>query len=67
MSQNYQYLPKFCDLSVKIAPDLKKKFGFRYKKIQLKIGRHLVTVKISNFLKKWGSLGGSVKIYGVFG
>ena len=28
MSQNYQNFPKFCDLSVKIAPDLKENLVF---------------------------------------
>ncbi len=34
MSQSYQNFPKFCDLSVKIAPDLKKKQVFVAKKFK---------------------------------
>ncbi len=34
MSQNYQNVPKFCDLSVKITPDLKKKLVFVAKRFK---------------------------------
>ena len=54
MSQNYQNFPKFCDLSVKVAPDLKfkEKIGFRFEK-KIKNWASF-GVKISIFLKKWG-------------
>ena len=62
---------EFCDLSVKIAPDLKKK-SFRYEKFQ-KLGvifnfslkKWGLWVTVRNFVKNMGSLGEIVKIYGV--
>ncbi len=66
MSQNYQNFPKFCDFSVKIAPDLKEKLVFVAKKIKSWAS---FGVKMSAiFSEKMGALGDSIQFcekYGV--
>ena len=80
MSQNYQKFPKFCNLSVKIAPDIWRKNRFsssceKFPKLGVisrlnfnfseKLGSW---VTAHNFEKKnMGSLGELVKIYGSLG
>ena len=73
MSQNYQKVPKLCDLSMKIAPDLKEKksvfvtknfknwasFGV---KISIFLTKWRLLVTAHNFVKTMRSLGEIVKI-----
>ncbi len=78
MSQNYQYVPKLCDLSVKIAPDVKENrfslqkkfkywapFGIKISIFSEQMGALGDTTQFCE--KNMGSLGEIVKIYGVFG
>ena len=71
MSQNYQKVPKLCDLSMIIAPDLKENkiknwvsFGI---KISIFLKNWRLWVTAHNFVKTMRSLGEIVKIYVVFG
>ncbi len=67
MSQNDQHFRIFCDLLVKIAPDLKKKIGFRFEKFQKMGVIWRQNFKFSEKLGLWVTAYNFCLKYGVFG